>query len=523
MCIDRRFLIITEWNNKKTETGIKLIIKANYMKIKYIILLSICFAFCGVISGQDYKGGITFYQHQLMQKGDSLYIDFEIVTRGQCVASDEYLTLTPMLKLGESAKRLPAVILNGKKRQKLYNRMLVLDKNNNQALGAVVIDTQKQEQNSFPYRLTIPFEDWMKEASLVLEQMTCGCGKQQREVSVEMLANSISLEQLTPVFVSYNIKPQVNYIVPEVEAIKQRHEEVSAYLDFRVGSSIIMLEYGNNPAELAKINKLIAPLKDNQNVQIKEMLVTGYASPEGTYASNLKLSEARAASLKGYLQKMYGFSNSQLHSGGKGEDWDGLVKMIEESDLTYKDEALEIIRTTDIFDGREKKMMLLQGGNPYRQMKENLFPKLRRVEFSLNYMIKPFSIEEGKEMININPSFLSLNEIYLIANSYDKESPEFKNVFDIAVRLYPNNPVANINAAAVALEAKETTTAKRFLGKVKDQKDAWNNLGVLYLLEGEYEKAKEYFEKAKAAGIPEAAHNLIETEKKMQNLSQINH
>ncbi|MFR7875402.1 MAG: hypothetical protein ACLU4J_02820 [Butyricimonas paravirosa] len=45
---------------------------------------------------------------------------------------------------------------------------------------------------------------------------------------------------------------------------------------------------------------------------------------------------------------------------------------------------------------------------------------------------------------------MSLDEMYHIANSYPQKSG-FRNVFEIAVRTYPNDPVANLNAAAIAL------------------------------------------------------------------------
>ena len=37
--------------------------------------------------------------------------------------------------------------------------------------------------------------------------------------------------------------------------------------------------------------------------------------------------------------------------------------------------------------------------------------------------------------------------MFLVANSYDKGSDQFK-VFDIAVRLYPTDPIAQLNTAA---------------------------------------------------------------------------
>lgn len=490
------------------------------MVTRCLLFCLVCFSLSLQVYGQHYRGGIAFYQHALIQKGDSLYIDFGIQAEGQCVAPDEYLTLTPVLKLGESEKRLPPVVLNGHKRQKLYNRMQVLDKNNESFYPAIVIDAGKQDSVTIPYKMAVAYEEWMKDASLFLEQMTCGCGLQQREISVEILAAGISPEQLTPQVATYDMKPQVNYITPVAEAAKQREEQLSVYLDFVVGESVILPLFGDNLSGLSRINMLVNRLKGDKNISITCMRVEGYASPEGMYELNSRLSQARAAALKTYLEGMYGFGGDMVKAEGKSEDWQGLEKLLEETNFPYRDKALGIIHTTGISGGREARLMALQGGFPYRQMKAELFPKLRRVVYTVSYTVAPFDMNEGKQALKTRPALLSLNELFLIANSYEKGSPGFREAFDIAARLYPDNPVAIINAAAAALESGELQTARKFLGKVKNNDKARNNLGVLYLLDGEYDKAGECFRIAQSLGIPQAEHNLKGLEKKAGKTQQ---
>ena len=102
---------------------------------------------------------------------------------------------------------------------------------------------------------------------------------------------------------------------------------------------------------------------------------------------------------------------------------------------------------------------------------------------------------------------MSLNEMFLVASSYSKGSDEFNQVFDIAVRMFPTDTTANVNAAAMALARGDKQSAHRYLDALQDVPAAWNNLGVLYYLDGEEEKAKSFFEKAKAHGVEEAAKN----------------
>lgn len=89
-------------------------------------------------------------------------------------------------------------------------------------------------------------------------------------------------------------------------------------------------------------------------------------------------------------------------------------------------------------------------------------------------------------MLGTNPRYLSLDEMYRIANSYPADSEEFRRVFEIAVRTYPNDPIANLNAAAMALSQKDTLQAKMYLDKAdKNAPEYENNLGVYYMLTGE--------------------------------------
>ena len=102
---------------------------------------------------------------------------------------------------------------------------------------------------------------------------------------------------------------------------------------------------------------------------------------------------------------------------------------------------------------------------PYRSMLKEIYPGLRKVNCKIDYTVVNFDVEQGRIIIRENPKYLSLNEMYQVANSYPKGSKDFVNVFDIAVRMYPTDQVANLNAAAVALSQKDLNTAVKYMEK----------------------------------------------------------
>ena len=206
------------------------------------------------------------------------------------------------------------------------------------------------------------------------------------------------------------------------------------------------------------------------------------------------LSRRRTDTFKKYLVNKYGLTGlNDFPAQGMGEDWEGLRKAVEASDMEYKAEVLNIIDTEGVFDGREKKLMELAGGKPYSYMLRELFPPLRRMEMEISYTVRAFDTNEAETVIKDKPSGLSQREIFDLAQSKDD-----KDLLKIAAIYFPNNAIANINASSVALVRGNLDEAWTYLSKVEDNPEAYNNLGIYYWLKGDVERAKGYFQKAMA-------------------------
>ena len=100
-----------------------------------------------------------------------------------------------------------------------------------------------------------------------------------------------------------------------------------------------------------------------------------------------------------------------------------------------------------------------------------------------------------------------------MAESYPSDSKEFREVFDIAVRLYPDSEIAIMNSAAADIESKNLDAAIKRLKKIEDKPQSWNNLGVAYILKGDSEKAVDYFRKSADYKDPNGKANLEIIEK----------
>lgn len=475
-------------------------------KIRMILLAACPALFCPVPGSmaQVRQGSVTVQVNELAQRGDSLYVDMAVTTEGRNVPSRMSADFTPVLVSSERSLALPAVSLMGRNSYRNHRRALALmsakERGAYEKSAPYYVVPDYKGDSRMDYRLALPYEAWMSSAKLTLQRIDCGCGKSS-VTDVRLLAGKVSLEEVI-VIERYRIEPHLAYIRPEAEAVKSRAEQGESFLDFAVGKTAVNPEFGRNAAELEKIRRMIDLVQDDKDLTIKRIVIVGYASPEGSLAMNERLSEGRAKALRDYLQSRYPAIPGSLYSiRFGGENWDDLVKAVQTSDMPDKQAVLDIIDRYSIIGGREAKLMALKGGTPWRYMLREMFPSLRKVTVTVDYDVRNFDAEEAKAVVKTRPQNLSLNELYLVANTYEPGSEDFNSLFETAVRLYPESVTATVNAAVAALERRDFVGAERYLRSVKSPDripecdNAWGLL--LMLRDQDYDRAAPYFEAAR--------------------------
>lgn len=297
------------------------------------------------------------------------------------------------------------------------------------------------------------------------------------------------------------IIPLMAYITPKVELVKKRIAEGKAYIDFPVNEIVIHPTYRKNPTELMVIRKTIDRVIIDSTTTITSITIHGYASPEGSYKNNTRLAKGRSEALRKYLRELYYLSDTIFTVESTPEDWEGLRGYVTGSDMADKEVMLSIIDSSLAPDSKDKKLKDINGGKPYAFLLKEVYPSLRHSDYTVSYTVRSFDVEEGKKLIYTRPELLSLNEMFYIAQSYGEQSEEYKKVFQIAVRQYPDDPVANLNAACIALENKQLVHAKYYLTKAGDSPEAIHARGVLAAIEGDYAQAKQLLMQSSAKGV----------------------
>lgn len=484
---------------------------------KNIYIIAIFTLMSTLVSAQvNYLNQVKFSNQEASRESGQLNVKMDIDVSELDIRNQHMLILTPVLNSvdGLTQMDLPAVVVNGKTRNKALSRaMNVGGKQVFAKRPALIVSRLRGEKQVIPYEVTIPLEDWMRRSQLLIKEEvkacatcpTCAIGNGQT-----LLAERLLPEDFKPAY-------QLTYITPEAEQVKQRSESHEARLTFKVGKADILPDFGNNAAELAKVDNVIREVQGDKDLTITNLSITGYASPEGNATSNMNLSQRRANSFADYLSSKYTMPKSQFKVNWKGEDWDGLKKAVETSSIADKLEILNIINTVTNVDARDAQLKKLSRGTTYSTLLNTYYPPLRRNEYTIAYVARAFDVNEAKEVIKTRPQLLSLNEMFLVAQTYEKWSPEFKKVFDVAARMFPNDPVANLNAATMELEGGNVDGALARMEKFKDLPDSWNNLGYALVQKKRYEEALSYFDKAAAQGNQVAKNNAEELRKFLED------
>lgn len=465
--------------------------------------------------------------------GDSLYLGLKLDFSSIRLNSRTCLHFTPILANARGGRlELPPVLLSGRRRYRFDRREWALNADGGKHRAEPYL-IQLYKRHSAPrpvsYHIGVPYSVWMGDAALLLRQEVKDCCDLQLlgvdTISVRLFTGQMIGRQTAPVrqyveplitapSVTYSVRDielyasMLSFLEPTVEHDKKLDEKAVFYIDYPLGSDNILPDYRNNRTELQKLDSLLSPLSAGDYSSMEHIRVCGYASPDGTYIDNERLATSRAGFFASYICSTYGIPRFRLETTSVAEDWEGLSVLLQSEQPPYAATVLSIIQHAGIFNGREKQLMDLRGGEPYRDMLHRFFPRLRRLEVSVRWNIRAVSAGEAYRLIYTHPEWLSLSEMYGAARYYRPGTEQYREVYEIAAYRFPEDVVANINASSAVMLTGDVKSARTYLQRVESDPRSWNNLGVLALMEGNTGEAEEWFRKAVGVEPQKARRNL---------------
>jgi len=442
----------------------------------------------------DALPGIAVNNWQITQSGRYLNIDMLLDLSDLNVEPNRAVLITPILSNGSESIKLKAVGIYGRTRYYQYLRSA----GDNMISGnGEMIYKASERPDSIAYSQAIPYNEWMNGAVLRLERKEYGCcGK------AETLAENTLGKHIGKWF------PELVYLTPKGHAEKSRSIQGSALIGFPVNSTAIDPAFRANASELAKITASIDTVKNDKDATITSVCLKGFASPEGKWEHNATLAQGRTLAVKTYVENLYDFPAGIIDTESVPEDWQGLRKYVESSNISNKADIIAAI-DSDLEPDAKDSHIKSTFPEQYAFLLENIYPTLRHTDYRIAYDVRHYTdVNEIRRVMDTRPQNLDLDEFYLLAAEYEPGTPEFTEVYETAVRMYPQDHAANLNAANAAMRRGDHDAAERYLNAAGNSSEVTYARAALAIRKKDYATARTLLEQASKQGIAQADETL---------------
>jgi tetratricopeptide (TPR) repeat protein len=356
---------------------------------------------------------------------------------------------------------------------------------------------------SFTYTSKVPYENAMKMSELVV-RVKATRGKTVLDFEPVKIADGVIA---TSTLTENHVKP----ILMGDKFVRITPESQIADINY------VINRYNIRPSELKDedivqlkeyINKVIA----DSSRQFKSTDVSSYASPDGKYSFNEKLSGERGGTADKFIKKEFSkVDDSQMASffneKTTAEDWDGFKTALEASNIQDKDLILRVLSMYSDPDVREKEIRNMTAA--FEVLKTDILPKLRRSKFVVNVDVVGRSDDEILSLMKSDPKALSLEEL-LYAATLTNDMNEKLSFYQTTSELNPKciRAANNIGYCYIMLgKSDEAIAALEKAQAIANNDVVKNNFGFAYLQKGDDAKAEEYFTSMSTA-TPESRFGL---------------
>ena len=241
---------------------------------------------------------------------------------------------------------------------------------------------------------------------------------------------------------------------------------------------------------------------DKEGLNIKNVEVLAYASPDGGVKFNDKLASKRQNVSENYVKKTLKNTkvSTDVTASYTAQDWDGFQELVAASNLQDKDVILRVLSMYQDPQERETQIRNMSAG--FRELADGILPELRRSRMIINYETIGRSDEQIKDQYKQDPSKLSVDELLYNANLEDNANAK-EEIYKKTAELYPNDSRAFNNIAALEFAKGNNDEAQKYLDKALaingNTAEANANKGLMALLNGNTNEAQNYIAKANGA------------------------
>ena len=264
------------------------------------------------------------------------------------------------------------------------------------------------------------------------------------------------------------------------------------------------------------VQEFVALLKrisqDRQGLNLQNVEVSAYASPDGGYELNEKLANKRQQNAEGYVKQQMKEArlNEPVEANYTAQDWEGFQQLVQASNIQDKDVILRVLSMYKDPEEREQQIKNMSAG--FRELADGILPELRRARLTINYETVGRDDQQIQQQLKDDASKLSVEELLYAATLTD-DAAEKEKIYLTTLSQYAQDVRAYNNLAMLAWQKGDYPTAEMWLEKARgidgNCGEVNANLGLMALKAGDVSAAENYIGRASNAyNLAEALGNL---------------
>lgn len=424
------------------------------------------------------------------------------------------IVATPVLKTPDGEKAFEPYLLQGES-----------VKENNKVISYA-------DGGSVSYKGSIPYEYAMRKSELLLK-IRASKGRKSLDFEPVKLADGViatstlvdnSPFSITGVQKSKNTTGVYDASIDKFQRIVP--EKYVADLIYLINSSEVRGKEMTKD-EIKQLSQYIADAYKADRKELKGVEISAYASPDGKLDFNTKLSEKREGTSSKVIEKDLNKNKvkTELTAKYTPEDWDGFKELMEKSTIQDKELILRVLSMYSDPEVREREIKNLSSA--FSAVASEILPKLRRSKITASVDLVGRTDEEISALAISDPSKLNQAELLYaatlttdpqvqktiytnftkvfaddwrgynnlgVANFTLGDADAAAGNFEKADQLDPKNPIIQNNLGCVELKKGNLAKAEELFGGATGAgKEVSDNLGIVKILQGQYETATKLY------------------------------
>ncbi len=198
---------------------------------------------------------------------------------------------------------------------------------------------------------------------------------------------------------------------------------------------------------------------DDSNIDLKDVEIAAYASPDGSIDFNTELAADRKETSSQFLQRKLKEAgiNIDLRTKYTPEDWDGFKDLLEKSNIQDKDLILRVLSMYTDPEVREREIRNLS--ETFTEVADQILPQLRRAKMTTSVDFIGKTDDQLKAAAKSNPGSLNPAELLYAATLFDNLDDQLE-IYRAFMKNYPNDWRGPNNAGYVLAEQSKYEEAK---------------------------------------------------------------